>query len=187
MLRLRMVEGIKQNFRSLQFTENITRKMLENKDFLEECLEKNFAFLKHVPNSVQYWHARKKDLFAMIRQLGKPTLFMTLSASELRWDELIKLLNTLAKKFDISQLISEDPVTCCIYFKRLVDKIMAILCSNKSYNPFGKYRVKDYFLRFEFQNRGSPHVHIILWLENDPKEPIFEDQDYGFNFVLNIG
>lgn len=30
LLRLRMVEGIKQNFRSLQFTENITRKMLEN-------------------------------------------------------------------------------------------------------------------------------------------------------------
>lgn len=88
MIRLRIVEGIKQNFRSLQFTENITRKMLVNKDFFEECLEKNVAFLKHVPNSVQYWHARKKDLFAMIRQLGNPTSFMTLSASELRWDEL---------------------------------------------------------------------------------------------------
>lgn len=29
--------------------------------------------------------------------------------------------------------------------------------------------VKDFFHRIEFQQRGSPHVHMIIWIENAPK------------------
>ena len=27
----------------------------------------------------------------------------------------------------------------------------------------------DYYLRIEFQHRGSPHVHSLLWIQNAPK------------------
>ena len=37
----------------------------------------------------------KKDLFAMIRQLGNPTWFCSLSAAESRWIFLLKTLNRL--------------------------------------------------------------------------------------------
>ena len=30
--------------------------------------------------------------------------------------------------------------------------------------PIGK--VKDYFYRVEFQNRGSPHIHMLMWIED---------------------
>ena len=33
-------------------------------------------------------------------------------------------------------------------------------------DPLGK--VIDWFWRIEFQNRGSPHVHMMLWLECAP-------------------
>lgn len=33
--------------------------------------------------------------------------------------------------------------------------------------PIGK--IKDYFYRVEFQQRGSPHVHCLFWVENAPK------------------
>ena len=33
----------------------------------------------------------------------------------------------------------------------------------------------DHFLRVEFQHRGSPYVHVLLWLLNDPKEVITKD------------
>ena len=66
--------------------------------------------------------------------------------------------------------VAEDPVTCAIYFNKLVRVIMSILGSKKSFNPFGRHRVVDYFLRIEFQHRGSPHAHILLWLEYDPGE-----------------
>lgn len=174
-LRLRIVDGIRQTFRTTSQTENITRRMIEDRDFLEECVERNLSFLKSVPNSAQYWLSRKKDLFAMIRQLGKPTMFLTMSANELKNAELIKILSRLSGEPSIrdlreplslskstrANLVNEDPVTCCIYFKKLIDTIMSLLTS-KNHNPFGKYIVIDYFMRIEFQHRGSPHAHILL-------------------------
>lgn len=35
-----------------------------------------------------------------------------------------------------------------------------------SSHPIGK--IKDYFYRVEFQQRGSPHVHCLFWIENAP-------------------
>ena len=32
--------------------------------------------------------------------------------------------------------------------------------------PIGK--VIDYFYRIEFQLRGSPHVHMVIWIEKTP-------------------
>ena len=29
-------------------------------------------------------------------------------------------------------------------------------------------RVKDFWWRIEFQNKGSPHLHMVIWLENYP-------------------
>ena len=167
---------------------NITRAMLNDRMFLETCVERNLLFLKSIPNSVQYWQQRKHDVFAMIRQLGKPTMFMTLSASEKRWPELLKILHKLSGEHSIdltepmeqlnafmrTKLVSNDPVTCCIYFSKFVDSFMNILSSSK-FSPFGKYYVVDYFKRIEFQKRGSPHAHILLWLNNDPGEEISED------------
>ncbi len=36
-----------------------------------------------------------------------------------------------------------------------------------SAQPIGK--VIDYFYRVEFQQRGSPHIHCLFWVENAPK------------------
>lgn len=184
-LRQRVVDGIRQYFKSQVYSENITRRMLDDPKFLEECLENNFSFLKSLPNSVQYWSERKNELFAMIRQLGKPTMFLTISANEIRWPHLLELLKKFSNIFsdiDVDQLtremrcdlVSDDPVIFAIYFNKLTQVIMKII-SAKTNNPFGKFRVIDHFLRIEFQNRGSPHAHILLWMENDPKEEVKEE------------
>lgn len=112
-------------------------------------MESNSAFLKSIPNSVQYWQSRKKDLFAMIRQLGKPTVFLTMSANEISWKRPLKTLHKLKYGTDISdseidqlhykvkaELINEDAVTCAIYFNKLVNVMLAIL-QNKTVGPFG--------------------------------------------------
>jgi len=125
----------------------------------------------------------------MIRQLGKPTLFLTMSASEYRWSDLLRLLYRLetGKEFlgdgdpavepsaDMrTTLVKEDPVTCCLYFDKLADTIMNLLKSKRC-SPFGRYRVVDFFRRTEFQQRGSPHAHMPVWLDNDPKETVGEN------------
>ena len=49
--------------------------------------------------------------------------------------------------------------------------------NKKKNSPFGKYRVIDYFQRIEFQHRGSPHAHILLWLENAPTNLLSNNTD----------
>ncbi|KAK3923676.1 Envelope glycoprotein M [Frankliniella fusca] len=35
--------------------------------------------------------------------------------------------------------------------------------------PFLHHKISHYYHRIEFQQRGSPHVHMLLWLEGAPK------------------
>jgi hypothetical protein len=78
--RLRVSEGLYAAFRCVGETEHITKRMIEDKEYLEACIEINLTFLIYISNSVQYCQQRKQDVF-VIRQLGKPTMFLTLSAS----------------------------------------------------------------------------------------------------------
>jgi hypothetical protein len=81
-MRLHVKEGMYNTFRYIQNTVGNTRRMTESREFLDQCVERNMSFLKSIPSSVRYWANRKKDLFAMMRQLGKPTMFLTMSANE---------------------------------------------------------------------------------------------------------
>lgn len=44
--------------------------------------------------------------------------------------------------------------------------------------------VKDFFYRTEFQQRGSPHIHMIVWIENAPKYHENNEQEI-VNYVDN--
>jgi hypothetical protein len=85
-----------------------------------------------------------------------------------------------------STLVNEDPVTCCIYFKKFVDVLMSLLKSKQKHNPFGQYRVIDYFIRIEFQHGGSPHAHILLCLNNDPKETVSEEMPLTLQLMTDL-
>lgn len=197
-LRLRVSEGLQCTFRCMA-TANITRAMLNDREFLEQCIDRNLSFLKSIPNSVQYWQQRKRDLFAIMRQLGKPTMFLTLSASEPKNSHLLHTLLKLSggnviDEHDIMQqlsalqratLVNDDPVTCCVYFNKLVDTIMQLLQSSR-YSPFGQFRVVEYFKRIEFQHRGSPHAHILLWLNMDPSEAVSENMPATVHLIDSL-
>lgn len=81
-----------------------------------------------------------------------------------------------------STLINEDAVTCAIYFNKLVNVVINILRS-KTCSPFQKYRIRHYFKRIEFQHRGSPHAHILAWLDNAPKDALNEDYDEAIELI----
>ena len=114
----------------------------------------------------------------MIRQLSLPTWFISLSAADTRWTDLLKMLAKLNDDADLTdtdiekltwqektKLVQKDPVTCSRYFDHRVHEFLnTVLKSNCE--PVGK--VKDYFYRVEFQQRGSPHIHMLVWVENAP-------------------
>jgi hypothetical protein len=51
--------------------------------------------MEGVHNSPNYYERLRKNLFAMIQQLGPPMFFVTFTFAERLWDPLIKALHTL--------------------------------------------------------------------------------------------
>ncbi|XP_062614811.1 uncharacterized protein LOC134276593 [Saccostrea cucullata] len=156
--------------------------------------DEGFFVFRQLRNSPAYLETRKKDVFAMIRQLGLPTWFMSLSAADTRWNDLIRALGVLndGKEytdeeinnmtwFEKSKLVQKDPITCSRYFDHRFRLFMnSVLRSD--HHPIGV--VKDFFYRTEFQQRGSPHIHMIVWIENAPKYHENNEQEI-VNYVDN--
>ena len=121
----------------------------------------------------------------MMRQLGIPTWFCSFSVAETKWKNLLQILSKSLNNKDLSErdiddlswiekceLIKKDPVTCSRYFDHRFKMFMShILKGNIC--PLGK--IVDYFYRVEFQQRGSPHIHLILWSKNEDVQK-FVDQ-----------
>ena len=108
---------------------------LKSAESLEKLihLDERFRAFRNLRGSPSYFERCKKDLFAMIRQLGKPTWFCSFSAAETRWVHLLKILGRLTDKKDYtdneiqdmtwqkkSDLIKNDPVTCARNFEHMV-------------------------------------------------------------------
>ena len=142
-------------------------------------LDEVYRFLRALRGSPPYFEKAKKDLFAMIRQLGSATFFCSFSAAETKWNHLLRTLGELldSKIYsndqlnamtweEKSRLIQSDPVTCARHFDFQAQQfIFKFLLSNCA--PLGK--IEDWFYRVEFQQRGSPHIHMLLGIEGAPK------------------
>lgn len=140
-------------------------------------LDEGFKILKNLRGSPPYWQKAQRDLFAMIRQLGLPTWFMSFSAAETKWSHLLQMLAQINQNKSLtidqvnnlnwqqkSELIRSDPVTCARHFHSSFETFLSSLQS--SHCPVGK--IADFFYRIEFQHRGSPHVHMLIWIDNAP-------------------
>ncbi|KAK7481048.1 hypothetical protein BaRGS_00027684 [Batillaria attramentaria] len=123
----------------------------------------------------------------MIRQLGRPTFFATFSAVETRLFDRLRVLYRMEhnQKFsdddlenltwqEKSQLIQKDPVTCARHFDYRVQVLFRRVILSEL-QPLGK--VTDYFFRVEYQQRGSPHTHCLLWVEDAPEADNDSDRE----------
>ncbi|XP_061196745.1 uncharacterized protein LOC133205019 [Saccostrea echinata] len=142
-------------------------------------LNEGYRVLRTLRGSPAYWENAKKDIFAMIRQLGVPTWFCSFSAAETKWTGLLRILSQLLNNrnltdeeihnlswIDKCELIKRDPVTCARYFSHRFQTFLTHILKGKT-QPLGE--IRDYFCRVEFQQRGSPHIHMLIWIKNAPK------------------
>ena len=78
----------------------------------------------------------------------------------------IKKLTTAEK----NKLINENVAQSTIHFSKRTEKLMSILSDGGMFIHGEKdYKVDSFFYRVEFQARGAPHIHCLLWLEDDKK------------------
>ena len=128
----------------------------------------------------------------MIKQLGLPTYFMTLSCADLRWDELIEIIGKLNRtpytKIEIremdyvtrAKILQSNPVLLMRHFQFRVETFFKEIVVD---GPMGK--VIYHAIRVEFQVRGSPHVHCLLWVKGAPILS-HENKDEYVNFVDSL-
>ena len=71
-----------KKFKVKNILDNVERQKLVN-------LDEGFYIFRTICNSPAYLEKCKKDAFAMMRQLGFPSLFISQSAVETKWPELL--------------------------------------------------------------------------------------------------
>ena len=123
-------------------------------------LDEGYYIFRDIRNSPAYLAKCKKDVFAMVHQIGFPSLFISQSAAETKWPELLKALGkTVHGKnytdYDIQnmdyktkcELIQSDSPTLVRYFDHRFGVFLKSVLMSPCH-PIGE--ITDYFIRKEF-------------------------------------
>ena len=171
-----------------QVGRNLHAGMLKNPQHLQNLFKKDraYTFLKNIRGSPPYWQKMFYELLAMIRTLGIPTWFLTLSAADMKWPEVIqsiaKQYGTIYTEQEVLELpwrlksmwLRSNPVTPARMFQYRLDAFV-ITFLKSSAQPIGE--VIEYVIRIEFQARGSPHAHTLIWIKDAPKLGYADEAD----------
>lgn len=97
------------------------------------------------------------DLITQIRQ----------NLESRNYAELEKIVNTLSYE-QKSDLLNRHPVQSARHFSHRINNLMTLLrkCGKEIFG----HEVDDHSYRIEFQNRGSAHIHMLLWLKDAPRD-----------------
>jgi hypothetical protein len=133
----------------------LLRKMIDN--------DQGYQMLHNVQNSPSYLAAMRKNVLAMVRQEGQPTLFLTFSPSESTWTDLLMILYKLRNNDTLSadraasltyaqksDLIRQDPVVCATYFDHRFRSLFKLIKSRNGI--FKEHSVQHFFYRVEYQH-----------------------------------
>lgn len=147
---------------------NITAGDLRNITVNPDLIENSYMFMKNIRGTAAYWKNTLLNLLAAFKSLGPPTLFITLSANDMHWPELIMSLKSCnydeaLKVGNAAKFVRTDPYLTAIHFERRFKALHKFIL-NGPLQPLGKIRY--FFGRKEFQNRGSVHLHLFYWIEN---------------------
>ena len=111
--------------------------------------------------------------------------FFTLSAADMKWPDMIQ---NIAKQYGVtytdddigalsfeekSNWLRRNPVTAARNFQYHLNVFFQEFLKSPA-EPLAE--IVDYAIRIEFQARGSPHAHTVLWIKDAPKFGTSDDQ-----------
>jgi len=99
---------------------------------------------------------RYADSMALVRNFGKPDIFLTFTCNP-SWPEI-------TRELPFGQKAHNHPRLCARVFNLKLEELKKDILER---HVLG--RVKAYTYVIEFQKRGLPHAHMLLILENDDK------------------
>ena len=138
--------------------ENTPHSSLENK---------LMQFGKSLRGTLSYWTKSCAELTDLLHQIGTPTIFFTLSAVDMYWPDLYALMpRTMPTDPREAQNWRRQNI---IDYPHIVAHYMHLRHSmfRKEFLEKGM-NVKDFWCRYEWQHRGSPHIHGFIWIKGAP-------------------
>lgn len=113
-----------------------------------------------------------------------PTFFFTLSAADTVWPDFFRACNPALSWRSAARLraserrryLAEYPDIASQHFYRRFKAFFDTVL-NGAAKPLGT--ITDYFWRVEFQKRGSPHIHGLLWIADAPDVMHLSESEEG--------
>lgn len=143
---------------------------LQNKDLL-------FNHLRKFKGTNDYMSECRKSCNAMLRQLGTPAFFFTLTSRGRMWPELIRALSLIVDskhltdeeirdlpKEEARRLIRTDASTCSRMYSKRLDNYLRLL--SVDHRIMGG--MVAFFTKEEWQRGGDEHTHGIAWVKDAP-------------------
>ena len=161
----------------------------KSKEEIAMKVDRYGATLRNTPG---FFRARRVELEAMIERLGDPHVFCTNSHADTYCPELQRFIKAWAKE-DFVKATDDTPAGCSAAFDLddpgLSDKeksrrrirnlqtyphLVALFFHLKmelylEHICRGILKADAHWARYEWQSRGSTHVHYFLWLSNAPE------------------
>jgi hypothetical protein len=125
----------------------------------------------NLPGSRPFWAKSQRDLIAQIRspQCGSPHVFVTFSAADIQWPDMHRHMPSHVPNGEEDahsyrtrmKDLNDNPAIAAYYFQKRFE-----IYFEHYIKP--KFKVKEFWWRYEWQHRGSSHVYGFLWLEDAP-------------------
>ena len=107
-------------------------------------------------DSTRYLQQKYQDAAAMVREFGKPDLFITFTCNP-QWKEITENVPHYQKVENRPDLIDR-------VFRLKCNELIGEVVENQIFG-----NVASYFYSIEFQKRGLPHMHLYLILKPESK------------------
>ncbi|XP_017217515.2 uncharacterized protein LOC108195093 [Daucus carota subsp. sativus] len=127
---------------------------------------KGFILPASFLGSRRYMQQCFQDAIAVCRHIGHPDIFLTMTTNPM-WDEIIHMMKNMPGCLPV-----DSPDVIARVFKLKLEQIVDDI-KNKGY--FGKCAAIMYVV--EFQKRGLPHVHMLIWLDSESKKKLNANVD----------
>ena len=124
------------------------------------------------PSTQSYWRKRQAEVRAMCHEFGDPDLMLTLTFVN-KWPEVRRFEEKISQLYGYRIDIRFCPMeTMMIWKSRFYDIKKHEF--QKLVTAMGFGSVVHYVWRLEFQARGAPHVHALIWLSNPVSHDIIK-------------
>ncbi|XP_063942408.1 uncharacterized protein LOC135150192 [Daucus carota subsp. sativus] len=116
--------------------------------------------------SKRYMQQNFQDALAVCRHIGHPDIFLTMTCNSM-WDEIQRMMAYLP-----GCLSANSPDIISRVFRLKLEQLTNDI---KKKSHFGRCVGVMYVV--EFQKRGLPHVHMLIWLDGPSKKFLKENVD----------